>query len=191
MTNLNAVDWTQIPKPVDDGQAEHLQGTRVPELELLSTNGEMVSLASLSGRTVIYAYPMTGRPDVPLPDGWDQLPGARGCTPQSCAFRDHSGELKQRGVSGLFGISTQESAYQKEAADRLQLPFSLLSDSNLKFQNALNLPIMKVQKMTLLKRLTMVIDDGYITRVFYPVFPPDDSARVVVEWLSNTGSNTD
>jgi len=191
MTNLNAVDWTQIPKPVDDGQAEHLQGTRIPVVELLSTNGEMVNLASLSGRTVIYAYPMTGRPDVPLPDGWDQLPGARGCTPQSCAFRDHSGELKQRGVSRLFGISTQESAYQKEAADRLQLPFSLLSDSNLKFQNALNLPIMKVQKMTLLKRLTMVIDDGYITRVFYPVFPPDDSARVVVEWLSNTGSNTD
>ena len=185
MTDLHKVDWTQIPTPVDDGGANHLPGTRIPSIELPATNGEMVDLANLDGRIVVYAYPMTGRPDVPLPDGWDTLPGARGCTPQSCGFRDHLDELTQHGVSRIFGISTQETEYQKEAADRLHLPFDLLSDAKLLLQKTLNLPVMRVQDMTLLKRLTMIIDDGCITHVFYPVFPPDESATSVIQWLEN------
>ncbi len=183
--DLNEVDWTQIPTPLDDGGAKHLPGAQLPSVALPATNGEMVDLAALNGRTVIYTYPMTGRPDTPLPDGWDMLPGARGCTPQSCGFRDHSNELTQLGVSNLFGISTQDTHYQKEAADRLHLPFALLSDSNLLLQSQLNLPAMKVEEVTLLKRLTMIIDDGYITHVMYPVFPPDESAASVIRWLTN------
>jgi len=184
MTDLYKVDWTQIPTPVDDGGASHLPGTRFPSIELRATNGEMVNFTNLDGRIVVYAYPMTGRPDVPLPDGWDMLPGARGCTPQSCDFRDHLDELIQLGVSRIFGISTQETEYQKEAVDRLHLPFALLSDVNLLLQNTLNLPVMMVQDMTLLKRLTMIIDDGCITHVFYPVFPPHESAVSVIQWLN-------
>jgi len=183
MANLQSVDWADIPKPENDGGASHLTGLVVPSVELASTTGETIHLASLSGRSVVYAYPMTGRPDVPLPDGWDSVPGARGCTPQSCSFRDHLVELNQLGVHRVFGVSTQKTEYQKEAADRLQLPFALLSDADLQLQNALNLPVMTVAEMTLLKRLTMVIDDGQITHVFYPVFPPDESAEQVINWL--------
>jgi len=126
---------------------------------------------------------MTGRPDVALPDGWNELPGARGCTPQSCAFRDHADELRQLGVSHLFGLSTQSTHDQKEAAERLLLPFALLSDEKLMLKTLLNLPDMIVEEKTLLKRLTMIIDDGIITQVFYPVFPPDENATVVMDWL--------
>ncbi len=183
MTNLLEVDWTRIPAPEDDGGADHLAGTVLPSLGLMSTSGEAIRLADLAGRSVVYAYPMTGRPDTPLPDGWDLIPGARGCTPQSCAFRDHAAELSDLGTNRIFGLSTQTPAYQREAAERLHLPFPLLSDADLALATALDLPLFEVQGMTLIKRLTMVIDDGSISKVFYPVFPPDQNARIVIEWL--------
>lgn len=145
----------------------------------------MVNLKALSGRTVCYIYPMTGRPDTPLPEGWDMIPGARGCTPQACAFRDHATELRDLGVEHLFGISTNAQHYQAEVAERLHLPFPLLCDAELKFGSALGLPTMKVDDLTLLKRITMVIDDGTITKVFYPVFPPDRSVQDVIDWLKS------
>jgi peroxiredoxin len=172
-----------LPAPVDDGAARHLPGTRLPDIALPATDGGEVNLAALRGRTVVYAYPRTGVPGQPLPEGWDAMPGARGCTPQSCAFRDHFAELKALGVSQLYGISTQDTAYQKEAAERLHLPFAILSDEQLAFTRALNLPTFSVDGMTLIRRMAWVIDDGVITHVFYPVFPPDKSAEDVAAWI--------
>jgi peroxiredoxin len=157
-------------------------------LTLAATDGTRVNLSKLNGRTVVYAYPRTGVPGKPLPDGWDAIPGARGCTPQSCAFRDHFTELKALGVGQLYGLSTQDTAYQGEAAARLHLPFPLLSDADLKLQRALALPVFEVAGMTLLKRLTLVIRDGVIEKVFYPVFPPDRNAADVVAWLGASSS---
>ncbi len=173
-----------LPVPQDDGAARHLSGTRLPDLSLPATDGSQVNLARLKGRTVVYAYPRTGEPGKSPPDGWDAIPGARGCTPQSCAFRDHFFELRQVGVEHLFGLSTQATEYQREAAQRLHLPFVLLSDADLKFTRALRLPTFAVAGMTLLKRLTLVIDGGVITKVFYPVFPPDKNAEEVLGWLA-------
>jgi peroxiredoxin len=184
MTNLLSVDWSQIPAPEDDGAAKHLVGMKLPSLSLQATNGEHVDLSSLQGRSVIYAYPMTGRPDVPLPDGWDMIPGARGCTPQSCAFRDLAHELKVAGADHIFGLSTQSTDYQVEAAERLHLPFPLLSDVELLFTGALKLPTITVSDKVLLKRLTMVISNGQIEHLFYPVFPPDQNATNVIDWLT-------
>jgi len=172
-----------LPVPVDDGAAAHLAGRTLPALTLPATNGSLIDLATLKGRTVIYAYPRTGRPGQPPPDGWDAIAGARGCTPQSCDFRDHFADLRRLGVNSLYGLSTQDSEYQREAAQRLHLPFALLSDAQLEFQRALQLPIFEVAGMILLKRLTLVIDDDVITKVFYPVFPPDRSADEVMAWL--------
>ena len=183
MTNLLTVDWSKLPPPEDDGGARHLLGSPIPSLPLQATDGRVVDLAALGGTTVVYAYPMTGRPDAPLPEGWDMIPGARGCTPQSCAFRDHFAELQSLGASHLFGLSTQTSDYQREAAERLHLPFALLSDSALKLANALALPSFEVAGQRLLKRLTMIIVEGRIAQVFYPVFPPDRSAEDVAAWL--------
>ena len=177
-----------LPVPTDDGAAKHLPGLRVPEVTLAATDGSSVALARLPGRTVVYAYPRTGRPGQPPPDGWDAIPGARGCTPQSCGFRDHHAELRRRGVDQVFGLSTQDSDYQREAVERLHLPFAILSDQDLVLARALRLPTFEVAAMTLLKRLTLVIDDGIIAKVFYPVFPPDRSATEVVEWLSARAS---
>jgi peroxiredoxin len=171
-----------LPEPTDDGAADHLPGTRLPPLPLMSTAGEPVDLSSLPGRTVVYCYPLTGRPGTQLPAGWDEIPGARGCTPQSCAFRDHHEELRALGAR-VFGLSTQSTGYQKEAAVRLHLPYELLSDEDLRFAQALGLPTFEVEGMVLLKRLTMIIDDGRIEKVFYPVFPPDRNAEEVLEWL--------
>jgi peroxiredoxin len=183
MTNLLSVDWSKIPAPSDDGAAKHLIGSPVPSISLTSSSGQSVDLASLQGTTIVYAYPMTGQPDVPLPDGWDMLPGARGCTPQSCAFRDHFAELRGLGAANIFGLSTQTTDYQREAGERLHLPFALLSDSDFKLTEALHLPTFETAGMRLLKRLTMVISKYRIEHVFYPVFPPDRSATDVIDWL--------
>lgn len=172
-----------IPAPEDDGAARHLPGAKLPDLSLPATDGAPVNLSELGGRTVVYVYPRTGVPGVDPPEGWDQIPGARGCTPQSCAFRDHFGELRRLGVSHLYGLSTQDTDYQREVAIRLHLPFALLSDEKLALTAALKLPTFSVSGMTLLKRMALVLDDAAITKVFYPVFPPDKNAAEVVAWL--------
>jgi peroxiredoxin len=182
---VDTPDWSTIPAPQDDGAAQHLHGAMLPSLALPATDGKSVDLSKLPGRNVVYAYPRTGKPGVPNPTGWDMIPGARGCSPQSCAFRDHFAELKRLGVAQVFGLSTQDTAYQKETAERLHLPFPLLSDAALALVRALRLPTFEVDAMTLLKRVTLVIDSGRITHLFYPVFPPDQNAALVVEWLAH------
>ena len=172
-----------LPAPVDDGGARHLVGRSWPDLALPGSDGPSINLSRMRGRAVVYAYPRTGRPGEALPTGWDAIPGARGCTVQSCSFRDHFAELRGLGVSRLFGLSTQETAYQREAVDRLHLPFPLLSDAHLALARAIRLPTFEVAGMTLLRRMVLVIDDGAIATVFYPVFPPDKSAEDVVAWL--------
>ena len=174
---------TELPVPQDDGATRHLAGMKLPSLPLTATDGSSIDLSALRGRTVVYVYPRTGRPNQNMPDGWDAIPGARGCTPQSCSFRDHFAELKQLGVARVFGLSTQDSDYQREAVERLHLPFPVLSDADFKLTKALNLPTFIAAGMTLLKRMVFVIDDGVMTKVFYPVFPPDKSAEEVVAWL--------
>jgi peroxiredoxin len=173
-----------IPAPVDDGAARHLAGMRVADIALAATGGGAVNLSKLAGRTVLYIYPRTGRPGQALPTGWDGIPGARGCTPQSCGFRDHHAELARLGVRHLYGLSTQDTAYQQEAVDRLHLPFALLSDEKLQFAKAMRLPTFSVDGMTLIKRMAWIVDDGVITHVFYPVFPPDKNAEEVAAWLA-------
>jgi peroxiredoxin len=175
-----------LPRPINDGAADHLIGLALPDLALSATDGAAVNLAKLRGCTVVYAYPRTGEPGKPLIEGWDAIPGARGCTPQSCAFRDHFAELKQLGVAQLFGLSTQDTAYQHEAVERLHLPFAILSDAEFDLTRALRLPTFSAGGMTLLKRLTLVIDDGKIVKVFYPVFPPDKNADEVIAWLRSS-----
>jgi peroxiredoxin len=172
-----------IPAPVDDGRARHLTGVKVPDLALPATGGGKVNLAKLKGRTVVYVYPRTGVPGVDAPPGWDQIPGARGCTPQSCGFRDHFADLKALGVAQVFGLSAQDTGYQQEAADRLHLPFPILSDAELNLATSLHLPMFMTSGMTLLARMALVIEDGTIVKVFYPVFPPDKSAEEVIAWL--------
>ncbi len=176
-------DWSRVPAPVDDGATRHLPGTTLPSVSLLATTGDAIDLSACRGRTILYIYPRTRRPGVPNPDGWDMIPGARGCTPQSCAFRDHFAELRRLGVDRVYGLSTQDPAYQREAADRLHLPFSLLSDARFELAHALGLPTFEAGGTTLLKRCTLVVDDGRVTHVFYPVFPPDRNASDVIAWL--------
>jgi peroxiredoxin len=172
-----------LPVPQDDGAARHLIGMRLPSLPLEATDGSQVDLSKFPGRTVVYIYPRTGVPGRSMPEGWNEIPGARGCTPQSCGFRDHFTELKRLGVARAFGLSTQDSAYQREAVERLHLPFAVLSDERLELTRALKLPTFEVAGMTLLKRMALVIDDAVITKVFYPVFPPDKNAEEVIAWL--------
>jgi peroxiredoxin len=174
-----------LPEPEDDGACDHLPGMQLPSVSLMSTAGDQVDLSTLPGTTVVYCYPLTGRPDQDLPPGWDDIPGARGCTPQSCGFRDHHAELRELGAR-VFGLSTQAPAYQREAAERLHLPFPLLSDEKLEFARALALPTFGAEGMTLIKRLTLVIERGEIKHVFYPVFPPGRNAEEVVRWLSES-----
>ena len=172
-----------LPIPLGDGGADHLPGLTLPPLTLAATTGANVDLGALTGLGVLYFYPRTGRPDEPLPEGWDMIPGARGCTPQSCAFRDHFGELQALGVSAVFGISTQTTAYQAEAATRLHLPFALLSDADRKLADALRLPMMEAAGMILNRRLTLIVSGGRIVKVFYPIFPPDRNAGDVIAAL--------
>ena len=181
--SLLTIDWSTIPAPQDDGAAAHLTGARLPDVTLAATDGPAVSLAGFAGRSVLYVYPMTGQPGVALPAGWDEISGARGCTPQSCAFRDHFFELKTAGAARVFGLSTQDTAYQREAAERMHLQFPLLSDAELLFAKALSLPSFEAAGKTLLKRMGLIIDGGVISKVFYPVFPPDRNAGDVLEWL--------
>jgi peroxiredoxin len=173
-----------LPVPEDDGAADHLDGMRVPGLSLPSTQGGEVNLADAAGaRLVAYVYPRTGVPGQPSPAGWDDIPGARGCTPQSCAFRDALAELTALGAE-LVGIGAQGPQEQREFATREHIPFPLLSDSDLRLAAALRLPIFEVGGMTLYKRLTFVAEAGRIVKVFYPVFPPDRNAGEVLAWLS-------
>ena len=172
-----------LPVPEDDGAADHLPGKRLPSVALRSTAGNVVDLSALLGVTVAYCFPLMGRPDSDMPQGWDEIPGARGCTPQSCAFRDHHAELRSLGAR-IFGISAQDSAFQKRIAERLHLPFELLSDEDLILAEALSLPTFEVEGLRLLRRLTLIMADGLIQKVFYPVFPPDKNAEEVVRWLS-------
>lgn len=174
---------TDLPVPADDGACDHLMNMTLPAVMLRTTHGDPIDLSKRTGRTVLYVYPMTGRPDVALPDGWNDIPGARGCTPQSCAFRDHYQALQALGAE-VFGLSTQTSAYQQEAAHRLHLPFPLLSDNDLAFATAMRLPTFTVDAMTLLKRVTLILQDGRVEHVFYPVFPPDQNANDVISWLT-------
>jgi peroxiredoxin len=184
--NLLEVDWSQIPAPADDGAMAHLTGMTIPAVNLRATDDTVVTLASLKGRTVVFAYPRTGIPgQVSLVDDWDMIPGARGCTPQTCSFRDLFAELKAAGAAHVFGLSTQSNEYQTEMASRLHLPFPVLSDEKLELARALNLPTMEVAGLTLIKRLALIIDDARITHVFYPVFPPDRNAGDVLEWLKD------
>jgi len=177
-----------LPVPTDDGACDHLAGMVLPSIPLSSTDGEKIDLSSLRGRSVVYVYPRTGRHDLPASAAWDAIPGARGCTPQSCGFRDHYAELRSLGASAVFGLSTQTTDYQREAVERLHLSFPLLSDSGLVFTRALRLPTFEFEpygeeSSTLLKRMAFVVRDGRIEKVFYPVFPPDRNAEEVTEWL--------
>ncbi len=175
---------TDLPVPVNDGACDHLTGIAVPSIVLPSTAGDIVNLAETAApRTVVYVFPRTGQPGEPGPPGWDDIPGARGCTPQSCAFRDHHAELVALGAE-VYGLSTQPTDYQQEMAERLHLPFAVLSDSNLTFAHALKLPLFEWDGKTLIKRLTLVLRGGRIEYVFYPVFPPDRNADSVISWLT-------
>ena len=172
-----------LPVPKDDGAARHLKGMAMPDLELPSTSSRRVNLAKIAApRLVVYAYPMTGRPDRALPAGWDDIPGARGCTPETCGFRDHHKDLAKLHAE-VFGVSTQSTEYQQEMVKRLEVPFEVLSDEHFALTRALRLPTFTVDGMTLMKRLTLIVRNGQIEHVFYPVFPPDKHADEVIAWL--------
>lgn len=173
-----------LPVPLDDVAAKHLLGMTLPSLSLLATNGKQIDICSFKHFLVIYCYPMTGQPNVALPDGWDQIPGARGCTPQTCSFRDHYQELKALKAE-VLGLSVQTTDYQKEMAQRLHLPFQVVSDVDFKFQKALHLPTFVAAGMTLLKRLTIISKAGKIVAVHYPIFPSDSDPSWVIDFLKN------
>jgi len=180
------VDWSKIPEPKLDFNLEHLNQLIIPDLKLNSTDDTTVSLSNLKGITVIYVYPMTGVPGKELPEGWDEIPGARGCTPQSCSFRDNFSKLKKLGVNNIFGLSTQSTEYQKELATRLHLPYLILSDEKLEFSKKLKLPMFKVLKMNLLKRITLILKDNKIIKYFYPIFPPTKNIEDVINFFEKS-----
>ena len=169
-----------LPVPIDDGAADHLTGARMPSIALPSTGGASVDLAVLPGRTILYAYPRAGEES---PPGWDLIPGARGCTPEACGFRDHHAELLAAGANRVYGLSTQASQIQRALVERYHLPFEILGDAGYELTDALRLPTFEAAGMRLLKRHTLVIDDAVISHVFYPIFPPDQHATEVVAWL--------
>lgn len=173
---------SDLPVPEDDGACKHLIGSPVPPIEMTSTSGRLINLASQTGWVVIYCYPMTGRPGQAIPDGWASIPGAAGCTPQSCSFRDSHDEIKSFGAS-VFGMSAQTAEDQIEAVQRLQLPYELLSDNALLFAQTLGLPVFEAGGMRLLKRVTLIVKKGMVAKYFYPVFPPDKNANEVLSWL--------
>jgi peroxiredoxin len=188
--DIQTPDWSKLPMPEDDGAARHLPGERLVSLGLPATDGSVVDLAALPGKAVVFIYPRTGRPDVPNPDGWDLIPGARGCNSQACSFRDLFAELKSLGVGHLFGLSTQDISWQRDTAERLHLPFPILSDESLRLSRAMRFPLFETSGMILLKRMTLVLQNGVIERVFYPIFPPDQNAAEVAAYLrSQIGSS--
>ena len=174
-----------LPVPIDDGACAHLEGMEIPALSLPSTDGRSVLLNSLGGTTIVYVYPRTGRPDKEPLSGWNDISGARGCTPQSCAFRDQSSAFQELGAN-IFGLSTQDTAYQREAVERLHLPYALLSDERFEFANSLRLPRFELGETIFLKRVTLILQETRIEKVFYPVFPPDRNAAQVLDWLSHS-----
>ncbi|KAM0720614.1 hypothetical protein Q7P37_004751 [Cladosporium fusiforme] len=172
-----------LPVPQDDGAATHLTSSKLPSVALPSTAGNKVDVSTLAGLSIIFCYPRTGGPDENIPAEWDAIPGARGCTPQACSFRDASYRFLADGVSHIFGVSTQDTEYQSEIKERVHLPYQLLSDEKLELAGQLNLPTFEWRGQKLLKRLTMAVEDGIIVKVWYPVFPPDKSADEVLSWL--------
>ncbi len=184
MTVSEKFPTEDLPIPIDDGACNHLLGRIIPAVSLSSTSGATINLQSLKGLLVIYCYPMTGRPDRKLPEGWAKIPGAKGCTPQSCSFRDRYSELQKLNTN-VFGLSTQTTEYQREVKNRLLLPYDLLSDKDLVFANDLQLPFHLVDNMTLIKRVTLIFDEGKIVKWFYPVFPTDKNIDLVIEWLKD------
>lgn len=190
MTDLSQLP-DDLPIPEDDGAAAHLLGQPIPRVSLPSTTGRIVALNDLgTGRTVLYIYPLTGRPDIDLPDGWDTIPGARGCTTEACDFRDHYSDLLGAGASAVFGLSSQDGEYQQEVVERLRLPFEMLSDVELSLAEKLSLPTFHAGGLTLYKRLTLVISDGAIEHVFYPIFPPNQHAQQLLAWLRSSPTPT-
>jgi peroxiredoxin/DNA-binding transcriptional MerR regulator len=175
-----------LPAPDDDGAADHLPGLALPSLTLPTSDGRTVGLGELGpGRTIIYLYPLTGRPGTDLPEGWDSIPGARGCSTEACDFRDHFEDLQHAGAARVFGLSSQSTAYQAEVVDRLRLPFAMLSDEQFALADTLGLPVFSAPGHDrLYKRLTLVIRDGLVEHVFYPIFPPNTHARQVLDWLT-------
>jgi peroxiredoxin/DNA-binding transcriptional MerR regulator len=188
MPPSSATDLTQLPDglpvPRDDGAAAHLAGLRLPPVTLPATDGSTVRLDALGeGRTVLHVYPLTGRPGVDLPEGWDNIPGARGCTPEACGFRDHHDDLCKAGAARVYGLSSQSGDYQRELVDRLHLPFAMLSDPDFAVRDALGLPTFVADGIPLYRRLTMIIDDASVEHVFYPVLPPNRHAEQILDWL--------
>ena len=182
MTNTPQSSYLDLPEnlpvPLDDGAADHLDGVKLKQVLLKATNEEVIDLSRFKGITVVFIYPMTGVPGVALPDGWDDIPGARGCTPQACSYRDNYPKLKKH-LDHLFGLSVQSSEYQRELRDRVELPYEILSDSDFQFANSIKLPTFQAHSMKLLKRLTLIIKDGVITKHHYPVFPSNKD----VDWV--------
>jgi peroxiredoxin len=176
-----------LPVPDDDGAADHLPGMLMPSLTLQSSDGSQVDLAGLvAGRTIVYLYPLTGQPGTELPEGWDSIPGARGCSTEACDFRDHYADLKRAGADRVFGLSSQSPTHQSELVTRLRLPFTMLSDQHLTLADALKLPTFSAPgHERLFKRLTLVIQNGQIEHVFYPIFPPSTHAQQVLDWLAH------
>jgi peroxiredoxin len=185
---MNPSSFTELPAnlpiPQEDGACAHLPGKRIPDIDLPATSGQFINLHRQARLTIIYVYPLTGRPGVALPPGWDEIPGARGCTPESCGFRDHHAEIRCLGAE-VFGLSSQSTDYQREVHDRLHLPFDLLSDEAFRFADALSLPTFSAAGMRLLRRVTLVVRSEVIEHVFYPIFPPDRHASDVVAYLKS------
>jgi peroxiredoxin len=183
-------DYMQLPEdlpvPVDDGAADHLTGLRMPSVVLPATDGSDVDVGALGeGLTVLYIYPMAGTPGVELPEGWDEIPGARGCTPETCGFRDHFADLHKTGADRVYGLSTQDLATQRELVERLRLPYSLLSDPESTLGAALRLPAFEAGGVMRYSRITLIISGDEIDHVFYPIFPPNAHAIEVLGWLSD------
>jgi peroxiredoxin len=173
-----------LPIPVDDGACHHLLNQKLPTITLSATYNQLINLSEVAGWTVIFCYPMTGRLDKPLPKNWDAIPGARGCTPQVCSFRDNFTFFTKKNIS-VFGLSTQDSSYHLEVFTRLDLPYQLLSDSEYKFTDSLKLPTFECDTLRLNKRVTLICNAGIIKHVFYPVFPPDKNVDEVISWLNS------